>query len=140
MTYDEVKAELGELHSSVVLGNLHFLETESAYDFPVKYMTAPKLSRLQVNNAQSHSDGHLTFATVLSFLERSTTRLNCFRNNGISMTNDEFAALLDMAPDLQILEVTDTPISFSMLHAHAGSVRAERSRPLSLSEIPCVPM
>lgn len=103
VTYDEVEAELGELHSSVVLENLRFLETESAYDFPVEYMTAPKLSRLQVNKAQSPSDGHLTFATILSFLERSTTRLNRFCNNGISMTDDEFTALLGMASDLQIL-------------------------------------
>lgn len=127
LSYGKAEIEPGELHSSVVLRNLISLNTTTVYDFPFKYLTAPKLSHLQLDRAHSRSSGQLTFATVLSFLKRSSPRLLCFHNNGLLMTNDEFVTFLDRAPDLLKLDVTDTPISINMLHALAVPIELYRT-------------
>lgn len=90
LSYGKVEIEPEELNSSVVLRNLSSLNTTTVYDFPFKYLTAPKLSHLQLDRAHSRPSGQLTFASVLSFLKRSSPRLLCLHNNGLLMTNDEF--------------------------------------------------
>lgn len=122
VSYEEAVIEPGELPSAVVLGNLRFLETTTGYEFPIKYLTAPKLIHSQLKKAHPYPNGRMTFAIVLSFLKRSCPHLGRFYNDGLMMTNDEFVAFLDMVPDLQMLEVTHTPISISMLHALAMPV------------------
>lgn len=116
--------------TSVVFHNLHILMINYiTTEFPMMCMTTPKLESLGIRDGWSDYDETeiLTLSSILSFLKRSECSLKHVRFNALEMTHEDFVELLDMAPDLEVLELVNLPISIASLMALFLPVQAESS-------------
>lgn len=116
----------------VVLQNLRTLITSILHPFPVAYITAPNLKHLSIKRTLHDDATVLGFSDVVSFIKRSGSRLETFRNNAVPMAHEELVSFLDMVPSLEELEIFNTPIPLPSLMALILPTSAQSSESTSL--------